>query len=128
VSNAPELLKSLVGVRVLVVDGDPDARVLLESVLAYCGAFVTTVATAPEALDHVHGGTVDVVVADVALPEQESYQLVRDVGARVPCVALAARAEDGPDRTLPAGFQAHLRKPVEPWELCRVVAGVARKA
>ena len=128
VSNEPEVLKALVGVRVLVVDSDPDARVLLESVLAYCGAFVTTVETAADALDHVHGSAVDVVVADLALPDEESYWLVREAGPRVPFLALASRTEDGPDRTLAAGFQGHLRKPVDPWELCRVVAGLARKA
>jgi CheY-like chemotaxis protein len=128
VAEAPDFVKALVGVRVLVVDSDPDARVLLESVLAYCGAFVTTVASAAEALDHVLGASVDVVIADVTLPDDGSYRLVRDAGTRVPFVALAAGSEDGPDRTIAAGFQGHLRKPVDPWELCRVVAELARKA
>ena len=31
-------------------------------------------------------------------------------------------------RTLGAGFDAHLHKPVDPWELCRVIAALARRA
>jgi two-component system CheB/CheR fusion protein len=128
VAEESEVSKALVGIRILVVDGHPDARVLLESVLAYCGAFVTTVGSAGDALDHVQGAPFDVVVADVGLPDDGSYRLVRDAGAHVPFLALAAESEDGPDRTLAAGFQGHLRKPVDPWELCRVVAELARKA
>jgi hypothetical protein len=43
-------------------------------------------------------------------------------------IAITAHgATHGPDRTLPAGFQAHIRKPVDPWELCRVVVAMTRK-
>jgi len=122
VAREPDVLKALVGVHVLIVDGDAAARALLESVLAYCGAFVTSSATARDGLAYFHRKPTDVVLADGA------YQLVREIGARVPVLALATGEGDGPDRTLAAGFHGHLRKPVDPWELCRVVAGLARKA
>ena len=127
-TREPDVLKSLVGVRVLVVDEDADARVLLEALLAYCGAFVTTMLSARDAVAHVGGTPTDVVIADVSLPHEESYWLVRQIGGRVPIVALAQRMQDGPDKTLAAGFDAHVPKPVDPWELCRVVAELARKA
>ena len=115
------------GVRVLIVDHDPDARQLLESVLSYGGAFVTSAATADEALAYLLRATVDVVIAEVLLPEKDGYWLAREIGTRTPVVALAIGQDDGPDRTLAGGFQAHVRKPVDPWELCRIVGGLARK-
>jgi CheY-like chemotaxis protein len=131
VAREPDILKALVGVHVLVADDDANARELLETVLTYCGAFVTMVATADTALETLRAQPVDVVIADVLLPEQDGYWLVREVhalGRGVPVVALATDRVDGPDRTLAAGFQGHLRKPVDPWEMCRMVASLARKA
>ena len=127
-TREPDVIKSLVGVHVLLVDGDVDARELLTSVLTYCGAFVSCASEAHEAFDHVQRKPTDVVIVDVTLPDEQGYWLVRQIGAQLPTVALAMAGGDGPDRTLAAGFRAHLRKPVDPWELCRVVAGVARKA
>ena len=123
----PDVLKALVGVHVLIVDHDPDARELLESVLTYGGAFVMAAATADEALAYFNRTPPDVVLAEVPLPEKDGYWLVRQIGGRIPVVALASGRDDGPDRTLSAGFQAHLRKPVDPWELCRLVAELTRK-
>ena len=130
----PDLVKALVGVRLLVVEADPDARELFDSVLTYCGAFVELAVGAREALDVLEAKPVDIVIVDVRLAGGEAYWLVRELGARtgvrrpIPAIALAAGHDHGPDRTLGAGFQGHLRKPVDPWELCRMVAGLARKA
>ena len=126
-AREPDILKALVGVHVLIVDGDPDARELLESVLTYCGAFVTSSTGADEALDHFRRKPTDVVLVDVTLPDAQGYRLVQEIGAKAPAFALTTAQGDGPDRTLAAGFQAHLRKPVDPWELCRLVAVLARR-
>lgn len=127
-ASGPDLLKALVGVHVLIVDADAGARELLESVLTYCGAFVTSTGDAREALRSFHARPADVVIADVTLPEHDAYWLVQQIGARAPVIALTIGGREGPDRTLDAGFHGHLRKPVDPWELCRVVAELARKA
>jgi CheY-like chemotaxis protein len=127
VAGEPDVPKALTGVHVLVVDGDQDARALLESVLTYCGAFVATMATAADAADYLRTGTSDVVVVDVTLPGEDGYRLVREIGARASVLALTTESGDGPERTLAAGFHAHMRKPVDPWELCRVIAELARK-
>jgi CheY-like chemotaxis protein len=123
----PDLLKALVGVHVLIVDHDPDARELLESALTYGGAFVTLTATAAEGLAYLLREPVDVVIAGVLLPDNDGYWLVREIGDRAPVIALATAQDDGPERTLAAGFRAHLRKPVDPWELCRIVGRLARR-
>jgi len=135
VSRGEGLVKALLGLHVLVVDDDHDARELLESVLTYCGAFVTLAASAREGVEAFRRHVPDAVVSDIAMPGEDGYWLVAQLhgltgdAPRVPVVALTAFGrEHGPDRALSAGFQAHLCKPVDPWELCRLLARLARKA
>jgi len=126
---------ALIGVHVLVVDDDADARDLLRTVLEYCGALVTVVASAQEALAVLERVTPDVLVTDIAMPMHDGYWLIDAIralpaqrGGAIPAVAVTAHGEyHGPDRTLGAGFQAHLRKPLDPWELCRALASLTRK-
>jgi CheY-like chemotaxis protein len=126
---------ALVGLHVLVVDDDPEARDLIRTVLEYGGALVTVVATAREALRQLQRLTPDVLVSDIAMPHESGYWLIREAralgtvkGQRVPAIALTAHGDaHGPERTLAAGFDAHLRKPIDPWELCRHIAALARK-
>jgi CheY-like chemotaxis protein len=126
---------ALAGVHVLIVDDDAEARDLIGTVLRYCGALVSVAASAGEALQTLERVLPDVVVCDIAMPHQDGYWFVRSLRSRppegggvLPVIAITAHgATHGPDRTLPAGFQAHIRKPIDPWELCRVVAGMTRK-
>jgi CheY-like chemotaxis protein len=124
----------LVGVHVLVVDDNTDARELFKTILEYAGALVSVAATAEQALrffDHV---VPDIMVSDISMPGHDGYWLIRELRARgldrggaVPAVAVTALSEHGPRQALAAGFQGHLRKPVDPWELCRVVETLARQ-
>ena len=121
------------GRHVLVVDDDPHARALLDAVLRYGGALVTLAASARAALPAIRRTPPDVVVATVDMADEDGYWLVRELRARhdsrtLPIVALAIGRDHEADRTLGAGFNAHLRKPVDPWELCRIVAELAHKA
>jgi CheY-like chemotaxis protein len=126
---------ALTGVHVLIVDDDPDARDLIGTVLQYCGALVSVVAAAVDALALVERLTPDVLLVDIAMPERDGYWLLESVRARplqrgraIPAVAITAHSQShGPDRTLGAGFQGHLGKPIDPWEMCRVIASLARK-
>ena len=127
---------SLEGLWVLVVDDEADARELIATLLHQCGAKVTPVGSAGEALNVVMAGESgrrpDVVVSDVSMPEVDGYELMRrvrelapDRGGRIPAVALTAygRSIDR-IRALSAGFQMHMPKPVEPAELATVVASL----
>lgn len=127
---------SLEGVWALVVDDEDDARELVATLLQQCGASVTAVASAHEALAVLaadeHGRRPDVVVSDVSMPEVDGYELMRrvrelppEMGGRIPAVALTAfgRSVDR-IRALSAGFQMHMPKPVEPAELATVVASL----
>jgi CheY-like chemotaxis protein len=126
---------ALSGVHVLIIDDDPEARDLIRTVLHYCGALVSVASSAGEGLEVLQRVLPDVIVCDIAMPLHDGYWFVGslralppDRGGALPVIAITAHgATHGPDRTLPAGFQAHLRKPVDPWELCRVVASMTRK-
>jgi len=123
-------LAPLQGIRLLVVDDEPDARELLGMVLEEAGAEVATAGSADEALAAFERLRPDVLVSDIGMPGGDGYSLIRKVrqlegdgGTKVPAVALTAfaRAEDRSE-ALGSGFQAHLPKPIEPGELTTLIA------
>jgi signal transduction histidine kinase/ActR/RegA family two-component response regulator len=123
----------LAGLRVLVVDDEADARTLARRVLEERGAEVLTVSSAAEALKAVDGNCdVNVMISDIGMPEHDGYELISKVRAmpgnlgRVPAVALTALARDEDrKRTLLAGYQVHVSKPIDPAELVTVIATLA---
>jgi CheY-like chemotaxis protein len=118
---------------VLVVDDEPDAVGLVETILAARGARVTTAASVREALEAIRRHPPDVLLSDVAMPGEDGYALIHALrrseaaGVRsLPAAAITAyAAANDRARTLTAGFQAHLAKPIEPDALVRVVAQLA---
>jgi CheY-like chemotaxis protein len=123
----------LSGIKVLVVDDEPDARDLISRVLIDCHAEVFTASTADEALQLVERQRPDVLVSDIGMPQMDGYELLRRMrtlgisrGGRIPAIALTAfaRSEDR-TRALRAGFLVHVSKPVEPSELIATVAAVS---
>ena len=123
---------NLGGVTVLAVDDDPDARDLIGRLLRECGARVLLAGSTNEALSTMEHERLDVIVSDIAMPVRDGYAFistVRRMGIRTPAVALSAfaRTEDR-RRSLQAGFQTHVSKPVEPAELVAIVAALAHKA
>jgi PAS domain S-box-containing protein len=127
------LHRRLEGVRVLVVDDEPDALDLVSRALKQDGAEVRLAGSAAEALGAIDELNPDVLISDIAMPGQDGYELIRQLrsrerthGRHLPAVALTAfaRKEDR-DRALRAGYQAHLAKPVEPARLAEVVAQLA---
>jgi CheY-like chemotaxis protein len=127
---------ALLGVHVLVVDDDEDARELLRTVLQYCGALVTAVPSAQDALRVLDRITPDLLLTDIAMPHHDGYWLIDAIrklpptgGGGIPAIAITAHGElHGPERTLAAGFEAHLRKPLDPWDLCRAISSIVRKS
>ena len=92
---------TLDGLRVLVVDDEPDARTLVRRVLAESGALVALAASAKEAMEQLWAFRPYVLVSDVGMPEERGYDLLRQVRAelsasQLPPAALTAfaRAED----------------------------------
>jgi len=132
-SSAPVALD---GVRVLVVDDDPDARELLVTVLHESGAEVRAVPSVRAALDELESFSPHVLMSDIGMPEEDGYALIRQVRAResaegchVPAVALTAFASQADrEQALAFGFDAHLAKPASPVDLTRTVAGMLGRA
>jgi PAS domain S-box-containing protein len=127
--DCPPLLKDL---HVLVVDDEEDTRLFVTTVLEQCGARVTAMGSAAEALVALKESRPDVLVSDLGMPDEDGYSLIRSVralaeedGGRTPAAALTAyaRVEDRM-KVLRSGFQIHLPKPIEPAELVTVVANL----
>ena len=129
--TSPRGARRLDGVRVLVVDDDPDACDLLETVLRGEGAEVHAVQSARAALDALPSFGPDVLLSDIGMPEEDGYALIRELrtreraadGTHVPALALTAFASAA-DRAqaLSLGFEAHMAKPASPRDLARTVA------
>ncbi|HVT27524.1 MAG TPA: PAS domain S-box protein [Lacipirellulaceae bacterium] len=122
----------LAGIKVLVVDDEPDARSLIHRVLTHCQAEVITAANVNEAMSLLKKHRPNVLISDIGMPEIDGYQFLRQVrqlppdeGGRTPAIALTAfaRSEDR-TRAMMAGFQVHVAKPIEPQELLATVGSL----
>ena len=127
---------SLEGLRVLVVDDEQDAREMVAAALELNGARVYIASEAAEAFDLLVRERPDVLLSDIEMPGRDGYELIqevrklpRDKGGATPAVALTAYATmDHRVRSLRAGFQLHVVKPVQPAELATVVASLAGRS
>ena len=119
----------------LVVEDHDDSRELAVRIIETAGASAVAVATVTEALEMLSRKRFSVVVADIGLPDQDGYSLVRQMRAHrlerlrtIPVIAVTAyvSASDR-ERALAMGFQQHVPKPADPVTLIdaivRAVAG-----
>jgi CheY-like chemotaxis protein len=123
------------GLRVLIVDDEADALQVVAVMLQRSGANTMAAGTANEAMEMMEAWKPDVLVADIGMPVEDGYALIRKVrsrpnegGGNTPALALTAyaRTEDRV-RILAAGYQMHIAKPVEPIELVAAVANLANR-
>lgn len=118
------------GVTVLAVDDDRDGREMLQKLLERRGARVLSAGSVSQAMHILQGEKPDLLVSDISMPEQDGYELIRNVRRRwsdrqLPALALTALARSGDrQRTLAAGFQKHLCKPVDPEQLLEALNGL----
>jgi signal transduction histidine kinase/CHASE1-domain containing sensor protein/ActR/RegA family two-component response regulator len=125
----------LSGLNVLVVDDDSDTLKLMATALTKRLANVTAVSSANEAIRAITLNRPDVLVSDIAMPDEDGYGLIEKVrlmengeSQNIPAVAITAYAKDEDrERALSSGFQIYLAKPVELTELIAVVARAARR-
>jgi PAS domain S-box-containing protein len=135
VHDAIDQAVELGGLRVLAVDNDSDARDLIKTILTQYGAVVETAGSTTQALtffERPDEWRPELLISDIEMPEADGYQLIRKLremesrrGRRAPAIALTAyaRTEDRL-RSLSAGFDMHVTKPVEPVELLTIVASL----
>jgi PAS domain S-box-containing protein len=124
------------GLRILAIDDEAGTRDLLLAILTQRGAEVRTASSAEQALDELKRWLPDVIVSDIGMPGEDGYSLMArirrlgcDSGGDIPAIALTAyaRSEDRM-RALAAGFQMHVPKPVEAFELIIVIATLAGRS
>jgi PAS domain S-box-containing protein len=116
-----DLERLFLGKRILLVEDDQDSRELIAMFLAGCGAEVSAVGSAREAISCFGARRPDVLISDIAMPGESGYDLIREIralprdgGGDVPAVALTAYAgQEDVLKALRAGFDAHMAKPVE---------------
>ena len=119
-------LPELAGVHVLVVEDTDDSREMLRVALEFCGAVVTTAATATQAKRILETIRPHVLLSDIALPD-DGLELIREVqtisellGLHIPAIAITAyrgRREE----LLAEGFAELIEKPLDPTRLCGVI-------
>jgi CheY-like chemotaxis protein len=133
-SDASTKMPTLSGATVLVVDDEPDARELLRRVFERCEAKVLLAGGAREAVELLQQKRPHVIISDIGMPGLDGYEMIRLIralpsnsGGQTPAIALTAfaRSEDR-TRAMLAGFQQHIKKPVEMVELVASVASLLR--
>ncbi|MCC5637333.1 PAS domain S-box protein [Nostoc sp. CHAB 5844] len=126
---------NLSGIKVLMVDDEPDIRDLISFILHDYGVDVTAVTSATEALDELSQSLPDILISDIGMPEVDGYMLIRQLrkrspqqGGNVSAIALTAYAgEINQQQALTAGFQMHIPKPVDPDALVRAIATLVNR-
>jgi CheY-like chemotaxis protein len=134
-TQAKDVVESLPQIDILIVDDDGDVRGLLALLLESRGAVVRAVSSATEALDAISRHRPDVLLADLRMPEEDGYSLIRKLRARereqqdgrLPAIAVTAYASPRDrEQAIAAGYDGHVAKPVDPGELARAIVKVAK--
>ncbi len=125
---------SLTGLTILVVDDDMHIRDLMKYVLEDVGAEVVVVDSAKEAIAALMAsqGTYDVLLADIGMPDEDGFALIRqvralaaEVGGQIPAAAITAYVSDRERQMMiDAGFQMHIAKPLDLVQLIRAIVSL----
>ena len=124
--------RQLENVDVLVVDDDAETREVLKVALGFEGARVTTAPSVADAVAAIEARWPDVLVSDIGMPGEDGYDLIRRVrgleaarGRHIPAIALTAyAAAEDRRRTLHAGYDSHVAKPVEASAFAPLIASL----
>ncbi|BDG08040.1 hybrid sensor histidine kinase/response regulator [Anaeromyxobacter paludicola] len=129
----PGVPAALGGLRVLIVDDDPDTLEVVRQLLEQAGAVVSAARDVEGALRLLAQDRPDVLVSDIGMPGEDGYSLIRRVralpperGGAIPAAALTAFTQtEHRQEALGAGYQLYLAKPIGPAELADAVARLA---
>jgi PAS domain S-box-containing protein len=125
----------LKGLRVLIVDDENDSLDLMKTVLNECGAEPITARSAAEGFEALTSSAPQVLISDIEMPLEDGYTFIRKVRGdlsppicQIPAIALTAHANNEDRlRALAAGFQVHVKKPVEPGELVEALCQLLKE-
>jgi signal transduction histidine kinase/ActR/RegA family two-component response regulator len=126
---------NLAGLRVLLVDDEPDTLEILSLILGQFGADVRGAGSAGDALETFLQWKPDVLVSDLGMPGEDGFALIGKVraltteqGRDIPAAALTAHVrEEDRVQALAAGYQTHIKKPVDPAKLAAAVASLGKR-
>ncbi|HKY26450.1 MAG TPA: ATP-binding protein [Pyrinomonadaceae bacterium] len=129
-------VRSLVGLRVLLIDDEPEARSIIGRLIGRAGAEIKTCSSASEGLIELVEWRPNVILSDIAMPEEDGYSFISKVrslpnekGGETPAAALTAYArEEDRAHALAAGYQMHISKPIDASHLLNMVARLAGHA
>jgi two-component system CheB/CheR fusion protein len=126
---------TLEGLCILAVDDQADSRDLIQWMLEDFGAEVVVVTSAREAIAALteSPGRYDLLLADIGMPEEDGYSLIRQVREleaeaerQIPAAAISAYVtEQERQRAIDAGFQMHLAKPIQLTQLVLMIANLS---
>jgi PAS domain S-box-containing protein len=133
---------ALLGLKVLLVEDDPNMRDIMRWTLEGAGASVVPVSTGSEAIEVIAAGeqaaaAPDVMVCDLGLPGMNGFDLIericeqrRSLGQRaIPACAVSAFAREvDRERAIDAGFDSYLAKPMTAQRLIDAVEELAAVA
>lgn len=131
-SDSRQSATRLSGLRILVVDDDPDARALTCRILSDAGAECVDAPDVAAALAQIGVFAPNILISDIGMESSSGYDLIREVRFQrsakdLPAIALTAfTGDEDRRRSQEAGFQIHLCKPFEPQQLLAAVASLAR--
>lgn len=133
VPPAASAIGLLAGLSALVVDDESDGKDMVRVLLERKGIEVRTASSASQALELLDDWMPDVLISDLAMPQQDGFALIRAIrlreatrGGRVAALAFTARAAaEDRTRALAAGFDGYLAKPADPDALLALVAHLA---
>src|SRR5262249_45064613 len=128
----PEFLQ---GLTAMVIENEPETLCKVGEAVQEYGASVILASSAAEALVQLNHNRPDVLISDVSMPETDAFELMREIRAGLPpesgeIPAVALSADDGADdrnKSLQAGYRAHITKPVAVQDLVAVLAEVAKR-
>ncbi len=121
IGDVPSVAGGLGGMRVLVVDDEPDVRTVVSTLLRQAGAQVLALESGEAIQDSLERLRPHVLLIDIGMPGEDGYSLIRRIrqlpaslGGSVPAVSLTAHARnEDRARAMASGFQEHLPKPVD---------------
>jgi CheY-like chemotaxis protein len=125
----------LAGLRLLVLEDNTDSRELMAEVLSAAGAIVGEAASVREAWQLIDAQLPDLILSDIALPEEDGYSFMRALrsrtyqeGGAIPAIAVTAYSTElGRSRAERSGFTELVGKPITSSEIVELVARIARR-
>jgi CheY-like chemotaxis protein len=127
----------LTGIKILLVEDDADSREVTQLFLEQSGATVRSAESARIAMALLIAGEhlPDVIVSDLAMPDEDGYSLIRRIralppanGGEIPTLALSAFAtNESRQKAFAAGFNRYRTKPFEPDLLVEDIVELVKK-